>query len=175
MSELFFKCPHCGQEIEAPDDLAGTMINCPACDRMLRVPGEVAPGADAEMIFDCPTCGHGIDTPVGAAGLHLDCPKCGAKIQIPAPKPAPAAPPPTPFNGSPMADEGLEHEKKGATSRIDLPEGDSAPRPQTRMITIKRAGGMQTGEVPRKIASAAPPSADKSKKSGLFGLFGRRS
>lgn len=205
MSELFFRCPHCGQEIESPDDMAGTMINCPSCDGLLRVPGELHPGAEADMIFQCPVCRHGIDTPVGAAGLHLTCPKCGMKIPVPSPKPKPVAPaepavasdpaptepvdseeppppPPVPaaeapqakapFNGAAVGPKGLDHEKKGATARIDLPEGDSAPRPQMRVVTIKRAGGTQAGHVPRQIHLAN--GAAGSKKNGGNGLFHHR-
>ena len=33
-----FECPHCSQKIDAPEDLAGTATNCPACGDAITVP-----------------------------------------------------------------------------------------------------------------------------------------
>lgn len=33
-----FECPHCSQRIDAPDELAGTNIDCPACGEAITVP-----------------------------------------------------------------------------------------------------------------------------------------
>ena len=33
-----FKCPHCSQSIDAPDDLAGANADCPACGKAISVP-----------------------------------------------------------------------------------------------------------------------------------------
>ncbi len=170
MSDLFFKCPGCAQDIEAPDDLAGTMINCPGCDQLLRVPGE--PRIRGEFIFLCPACGQSIDVPADASGVHLPCPGCGATINVPEPPPPPVpGPDPSPFSSDPGA---VEAEKKGATSKIDLPLGDSVPPPQMRTVLIKRSRGVQKGEIPRVPAS--PEDSDVSaspRKGGLFGWMKR--
>ena len=33
-----FECPHCSQKIDAPEELAGTATNCPACGEAITVP-----------------------------------------------------------------------------------------------------------------------------------------
>lgn len=33
-----FECPHCSQNIDAPDELAGADADCPACKGAIRVP-----------------------------------------------------------------------------------------------------------------------------------------
>ena len=43
MAEINFDCPHCGQNLDAPDDMGGTIIDCPACNKPIKIP--VPPGA----------------------------------------------------------------------------------------------------------------------------------
>ena len=46
--DVTFHCPNCGQEIEAPGDMAGTDAECPMCGTMLHIPlpaGAAAPAA----------------------------------------------------------------------------------------------------------------------------------
>jgi len=172
MSELFFNCPGCGQEIEAPDDMAGVPINCPTCDQILRVPGEAR--AMVEFVFPCPSCGQTIDAPTDAAGLSLKCPQCGTALTIP--EPPPLEPEPMPDDASFSSDMVVDEEdQKGSTARIDLPEGDSAPPPPMRTIMIKRSHGIQSGQVSR--ISKPPPGGDstegKAKTRGLFGWMKR--
>ena len=38
MRDLKFACPHCEQHIKCEDDMAGRLINCPACGREVAVP-----------------------------------------------------------------------------------------------------------------------------------------
>ena len=38
MSDLTFNCPHCGQELEAPEDLLGQSIECPSCNGSIQLP-----------------------------------------------------------------------------------------------------------------------------------------
>ena len=48
MSDINFDCPKCGQNLDAPPDLAGLFIECPACATIIKVPpvaGAPAPGA----------------------------------------------------------------------------------------------------------------------------------
>ena len=48
MSDINFDCPKCGQNLDAPPDLAGLFIECPACTTIIKVPpmaGAPAPGA----------------------------------------------------------------------------------------------------------------------------------
>ena len=36
--DILFSCPNCKQQLEAPTSLAGTTINCPACNHQLVIP-----------------------------------------------------------------------------------------------------------------------------------------
>lgn len=38
MSDPHFICPHCSQHLEAPSDMSGENISCPACGRTITVP-----------------------------------------------------------------------------------------------------------------------------------------
>jgi DNA-directed RNA polymerase subunit M/transcription elongation factor TFIIS len=38
VSDLTFNCPHCSQELEAPEDLLGQTIECPSCNESIRLP-----------------------------------------------------------------------------------------------------------------------------------------
>lgn len=38
MSDINFDCPHCGQNLDAPEDMPGMVINCPACEKPIKVP-----------------------------------------------------------------------------------------------------------------------------------------
>lgn len=42
MTDINFDCPHCAQNLEAPRDMAGLFIECPTCQKVIKVP---APGA----------------------------------------------------------------------------------------------------------------------------------
>ena len=37
MSDYKFNCPHCRQSLEAPADMVGQLIDCPACNRTIEV------------------------------------------------------------------------------------------------------------------------------------------
>jgi hypothetical protein len=39
MSDIKFNCPNCDQAIEAPQDMLGKTIDCPACQKSVRIPG----------------------------------------------------------------------------------------------------------------------------------------
>lgn len=48
MSDINFDCPNCGQNLDAPPDLAGLFIECPSCASVIKVPA--APGRSAESV-----------------------------------------------------------------------------------------------------------------------------
>lgn len=43
MTDTKFNCKHCGQSLEAPEDMAGDLIDCPACSQVIEVPFRRAP------------------------------------------------------------------------------------------------------------------------------------
>jgi len=53
MGDIFFKCEECGQSLDAPDDMAGETINCPACNAEISIPSSsTIPAPDPEEIED---------------------------------------------------------------------------------------------------------------------------
>lgn len=38
MSDINFDCPKCGQNLDAPPDLAGLFVECPSCGTVIKVP-----------------------------------------------------------------------------------------------------------------------------------------
>ncbi len=38
MANINFDCPHCGQNLDASDDMAGWAIDCPACGKKIKIP-----------------------------------------------------------------------------------------------------------------------------------------
>ena len=38
MTEVKFACPHCGQHLEAPEEVLGTVVECPSCNKQIQVP-----------------------------------------------------------------------------------------------------------------------------------------
>jgi len=38
MADISFACPQCNQELEAPTELAGEIVECPSCETQLEVP-----------------------------------------------------------------------------------------------------------------------------------------
>jgi hypothetical protein len=38
MSELKFSCPHCDQHLQADEQLSGRQIQCPSCNKLIRIP-----------------------------------------------------------------------------------------------------------------------------------------
>ena len=66
MSDYNFDCPHCGQWLEAPQEMMGEAIDCPSCNGSIELP---KPAAQSETetppepeTKDCPYCGEQILT-----------------------------------------------------------------------------------------------------------------
>lgn len=71
MADITFTCPHCNQELEAPDDLAGETIDCPACEGQLIVP---SPAGAESASPQCPSCGGDMEADAVlciSCGYHL--------------------------------------------------------------------------------------------------------
>ena len=48
MVDTNFDCPQCGQNLDAPEDMIGLFIECPACCKVIQVP---KPSAAADTEF----------------------------------------------------------------------------------------------------------------------------
>ena len=61
MPEFEFSCPHCSQVLEAPDDMAGEVVECPGCQQQITVPQPQTaetrkPAAVIGPTPKCPNC-----------------------------------------------------------------------------------------------------------------------
>lgn len=65
MTDIGFACPHCQQPLEAPPELAGRRVECPACKATLQIPGDA--GGETRQ-------------PQGAPAAE-SCPECGADME----------------------------------------------------------------------------------------------
>lgn len=41
MADINFNCPHCGQNLNGPEEMAGQTIECPACQKEFQIPGGI--------------------------------------------------------------------------------------------------------------------------------------
>ena len=49
MAEINFKCPHCGQDLTGPDEMAGETIDCPICEKSFQIPGGIIELPDSQL------------------------------------------------------------------------------------------------------------------------------
>ena len=41
MADINFNCPHCGQNLNGPEEMAGQTIDCPVCQQSFQIPGGI--------------------------------------------------------------------------------------------------------------------------------------
>ena len=41
MADIDFNCPHCGQNLNGPEELAGQTVDCPVCNKSFQIPGGI--------------------------------------------------------------------------------------------------------------------------------------
>ncbi len=49
MADINFKCPHCGQDLNGPEALAGESIDCPVCGKSFQIPGGIIEVPKSQM------------------------------------------------------------------------------------------------------------------------------
>jgi DNA-directed RNA polymerase subunit M/transcription elongation factor TFIIS len=86
MAAISFTCPKCDQELEAPEDFSGEMVECPGCGAEITVPepGKAArPRAPEEAADedDLDEAAEGEDDEAADAGNEGVCPECGAEME----------------------------------------------------------------------------------------------
>ena len=52
MRMINFDCHKCGQNIDAPDSMAGLIVECPACNGVIRIPKASAGDSTANVKHD---------------------------------------------------------------------------------------------------------------------------
>jgi hypothetical protein len=87
MSDINFDCPKCGQNLDAPSDLAGLFIECPACTTIIKVPA--TPSAAAAAAAAAPRGNEFAPPPPvpsedKGSTMRIDLP---AEVQLPPPPP----------------------------------------------------------------------------------------
>ena len=78
MATIDFSCAHCQQTLEATDDMAGEVLECPSCGKPITVP---RPEAPVQAAATCPACGQAMESGsvlCVVCGYHT---KLGKKIQ----------------------------------------------------------------------------------------------
>ncbi|MBU0678308.1 MAG: hypothetical protein KJ626_09315 [Verrucomicrobia bacterium] len=79
MADINFDCPGCGQNLDAPDDMAGVEIECPVCGRGVTIPSPEVEQSD-EGIREAP---ESLDQTKGST-VRIDVPP---ELLMPKPKP----------------------------------------------------------------------------------------
>lgn len=87
MGGFQFKCPHCAQLLDAPEEAAGVTLSCPNCNQSIQAPAlAAAPAAGdaAEAGPSSPARGSGpvcaiCFTPIAAGEAKNACPACQAE------------------------------------------------------------------------------------------------
>lgn len=41
MADINFNCTHCGQNLNAPEEMAGQVVECPVCQKSFQIPGGI--------------------------------------------------------------------------------------------------------------------------------------
>ena len=76
-------CPHCNQQLEVPADLAGQIVECPACDGRIQLPASQPPPQTRpkkKIVMrkrSAPSRSH---SPASAKPKVKNCPHCGEQI-----------------------------------------------------------------------------------------------
>lgn len=74
MRSVEFKCPHCGETLEATDDMRGQQVECPSCGKPLKIPDPTSAGAAGDSM--CLNCGAAMESDA------LLCVKCGYHTKL---------------------------------------------------------------------------------------------
>ena len=83
MAEIKFDCEHCGQVLEAPEEMAGEALACPSCEGTITVPRALLrtrPGAEdpvAAPTAPTPAPAMPDASGTGAQSHGRECPSCG--------------------------------------------------------------------------------------------------
>ncbi len=129
MADINFKCPHCGQDLNGPEEMAGESIDCPVCKKKFPIPGGIIEVPKSQMDPASTPPAPEESTPSAPAPSPAAPPVEAPSAPAPTPAPAPAAPAPAP---RPATDD-----EKGKTVRIELPP-EFLAEPDKHIFKIKR-------------------------------------
>ena len=78
-----FNCNSCSQKISAPEEFAGTVVECPLCDFNNTIPEPDPIIDDSILKFFCPFCEQKLSCTRDLVGSSIDCPACAHNIEVP--------------------------------------------------------------------------------------------
>lgn len=56
MADINFNCPHCSQNLNGPEEMAGHTIECPSCQKEFQIPGGIIEVPKSKLVsFPPPT------------------------------------------------------------------------------------------------------------------------
>jgi len=137
MADIDFNCPHCGQNLNGPEEMAGQSIDCPVCGKSFQIPGGIIEVPKTQMD---PAASPPVEEPVVEAPAPVPAAAAPAEAPTPAVAPAPAAAPAVPVSApaSAQAEERpATEDEKGKTVRIELPP-EFLAEPEKHIFKIKR-------------------------------------
>jgi hypothetical protein len=114
MPDINFNCMYCGQNLDAPEEMTGSSIPCPAC-------------------------GHDIRIPAGATGAYpvQRRPIPPASVRPTGPRPLGSAPAERSAETGPTPGP-VGEDQGSSTTRIDVPTEYRMPPRKQRVVFIKR-------------------------------------
>ena len=77
MAEITFSCPGCRQELEAPEEMAGEIVECPNCQKQITIP---KPQKAAGKISVAAALASKAAPAASAGKSGNKCPECGADM-----------------------------------------------------------------------------------------------
>jgi len=91
MNNLECKCPHCGEELEIPEELLGEEADCPTCNKPIKLPKPEYQQQEILKPRICPICNNVVGTRIDICDKCLydfntkqrrtkSCPFCGKTI-----------------------------------------------------------------------------------------------
>ena len=91
-----YSCPHCGKQLTADAEQAGTRIECQHCGQRIKVPAgattnsepsqqgeEPSVGVTRQIGFACPICDSRIHAHASQSGETIVCPDCLEAVPVP--------------------------------------------------------------------------------------------
>jgi len=78
MADIDFNCPHCGQNLNGPEEMAGESIDCPVCNKSFEIPGGIIEESDGPH-QRTEACGTGPRCPAPGSGSGRISPGPGSR------------------------------------------------------------------------------------------------
>lgn len=129
MADINFDCPFCSQNLEAPPDMAGEIIECPACSEQVQipVPPDLRAAAEAAAAAPAPEPAQPVAAP--------------AAVSAPSPAAAPAPAPGEPRKRVIVRKSGTAARTSAARSRSGAARRSGSRNSSSRQAAPERPAG----------------------------------